>query len=384
MNKVALIVYGRFPTEKAYGSHLIDVANGFISNKKDVSIIYPTTSNKKTIFEKPESYYSSKNIEFIEVENFDFTKLLIFEILPNFFKKILWTLGAYLWSKKLKLVLENFDTIWSTNPNILLNHIKNTKVIIYEKHGAGKYFQKFTLKKLSNYSNVFFVGTTKTSFNELSTLTKSRSIYLPNGVSLDQYQTFQKNNESKELNIGYIGMLETYGKDKGVKDAFLKIKELSNKFSFKTTLIGGPDYKLNEIVDAFKNNNIEISYSNKIPKNKVPLAMSNLDIGIVPYPNEKHMANYASPMKIFEYAASNVVILASNIKSNIELKDTGLGILYFEAENYDDFQAKLKKLIIDDGLRNNLLEKSKNNIVNFSLKKRFQTLIEFCVRSSIG
>ena len=161
-------------------------------------------------------------------------------------------------------------------------------------------------------------------------------------------------------------------------------EELSNKFSFKTTLIGGPDYKLNEIVDEFKNSNIEISYSNKIPKNKVPLAMSNLDIGIVPYPNEKHMANYASPMKIFEYAASNVVILASNIKSNIELKDTGLGILYFEAENYDDFQAKLKKLIIDDGLRNNLLEKSKNNIVNFSLKKRFQTLIEFCVRSSIG
>ena len=88
MNKVALIVYGRFPTEKAYGSHLIDVANGFITNKKDVSIIYPTTSNKKTIFEKPESYYSSKNIEFIEVENFDFTKLLIFEILPNFFKNI--------------------------------------------------------------------------------------------------------------------------------------------------------------------------------------------------------------------------------------------------------------------------------------------------------
>ena len=60
MKNVALIVYGRFPTEKAYGSHLIDVANGFVSNKVKVSIIYSETSNNKTIFEDPKSYYSSK------------------------------------------------------------------------------------------------------------------------------------------------------------------------------------------------------------------------------------------------------------------------------------------------------------------------------------
>ena len=40
MNNIGLVVYGRFPTEKAYGSHLIDTANGFIANEKNVTIFY--------------------------------------------------------------------------------------------------------------------------------------------------------------------------------------------------------------------------------------------------------------------------------------------------------------------------------------------------------
>ena len=384
MKNVALIVYGRFPTEKAYGSHLIDVANGFISNKVAVSIIYSETSNDKTIFESPESYYASEKIKYIEAKNFDFTKLDFFKILPNILKKVLWSIGAYFWSRNLKYTLKDYDTLWSTNPNILISHANSDKTIIYEKHGAGKKFQKVILKQLSKSKNVFFVGTTKTSFKELSNLAKSRSIYLTNGVNLSQYKNNKKNFSTSKLNIGYIGMLETYGKDKGVKNAFQQIKNLPDEHNIKATLIGGPKQKLDEILNEFKDSKIEFSYSDKIPKNQVPNAMKKLDIGIVPYPEETHMTNYASPMKIFEYAASNVVILASDIKSNFELQDTNLGILYYKAGDFDDFRNKLLLLINNAELRNKLLLKSQRNIENYSLQKRFQTLINFCVRSSNG
>ena len=96
------------------------------------------------------------------------------------------------------------------------------------------------------------------------------------------------------------------------------------------------------------------------------------------------MTNYVSLMKVFEYDASNVVILASDIKSNFELSDTELGILYYEAGNFDDFRNKLLLLINNAELRNQLLLKSQKNIENYSLQKRFETLINFCVRSSNG
>ena len=179
-------------------------------------------------------------------------------------------------------------------------------------------------------------------------------------------------------------MLETYGEDKGVKNAFLELKNIAKDYEFKLTLIGGPQEKIDEIVKEFKDTNIEFFYKYKIPKNKVPEYMNTLDIGIVPYPNEFHMANYASPLKIFEYAAGNAAILSSDIKSNLELSETQLGIMYFKADDFDDFREKMINLISDNNLRNSLIESSKNSISKYSLSKRIKNIIDFCVRSSTG
>ena len=59
MNNIALIVYGRFPTEKAYGSHIIDVASGFLKNGLIVDVIYSETYNSKTIYQEPAKYYKN-------------------------------------------------------------------------------------------------------------------------------------------------------------------------------------------------------------------------------------------------------------------------------------------------------------------------------------
>ena len=384
MKNIGIIVYGRFPTEKAYGSHVIDTAVGFIENQCNVSVFYSKTSNIKTLDTSPEEYYENSKINFIEVKNYDFTKLFFYDLLPNIIQKIFWTLGAFFWSKKLGRNLKQIDTLWSTNPNLLINHVSNFERIIYEKHGAGRFIQKYVVKKLSNNENVFFVGTSKTSYNELSSLSPNRTIYLTNGVDLSSYTVKEVYKKKSKLNIGYIGMLETYGKDKGVKEAFLELKNIAKDYDFKLTLIGGPSEKIDEIVDEFKETNIELFYKYKIPKNQVPKYIKNLDIGIVPYPNEFHMSNYASPLKIFEYAAGSAAILSSDIKSNLELRETQLGITYFKAGDYIDFNKKIKKLILDDDFRNSLIENSKNNIKYYSLKNRIESLINFCVRSSIG
>lgn len=384
MKNIGIIVYGRFPTEKAYGSHIIDTSIGFLDNDCNVSVFYSKTSNKKTLEISPEEYYDNSEINFIEVKNYDFTKLFFYDYIPNFIQKIFWTLGAFFWSKQLENYLKDIDTLWSTNPNLLISHTSNHKKIVYEKHGAGKFMQKYVVSKLSKYKNVFFVGTSKTSYNELLSLSPERTIYLTNGVDINSYKRTESREKKPKLNIGYIGMLETYGEDKGVKKAFLELKNIAKDYDFKLTLIGGPKEKIDEIVEEFKDTNIELFYKYKIPKNQVPEYIKDLDIGIVPYPNEFHMTNYASPLKIFEYAAGNAAILSSDIKSNLELNDTQLGITYFRAGDYIDFNEKITKLIIDDDFRNSLIENSKKNINNFSLKNRIELLINFCVRSSIG
>tara|TARA_Y100000768_G_scaffold227239_1_gene171546 strand:- start:1379 stop:2524 length:1146 start_codon:yes stop_codon:yes gene_type:complete len=381
MNNIALIVYGRFPTEKAYGSHIIDVANGFLKNGLKVDVIYSKTFNSKTIYQDPVNYYKNSDINFHEFDNFDFTSLKFYKILPKILQKLIWNLGAIYWGKKLNKIISNYDAVWSTNPNVLFGLKFSNCHKIYEKHGAARYFQKLIIKKISKFEKYVFVGTTKTSFNELKKLNKNNTIYLTNGVDINTYTS-----ETKEsnLNIGYIGMLETYGKDKGVRKAFKILKELSQDYEFEITLIGGPNEKIDEIKNDFKNYTGEINFQYRIPKDEVPYQMSKLDIGLVPYPNDFHMSNYASPMKIFEYASAQVVVLASDIKSHLELDDFQLGIHFFKESNDKSLKKELIRLITDKNLRENLISKSNKNIKNFTWEIRNKKLIDFCVRSSIG
>ena len=96
------------------------------------------------------------------------------------------------------------------------------------------------------------------------------------------------------------------------------------------------------------------------------------------------MSYYASPMKIFEYASAHVVVLASDIKSHVELDDLQLGIHFFEESDDKSLKNELTRLITDKNLRENLISKSDKNIKNFTWEIRNKTLINFCVRSSIG
>ena len=67
-----ILTFARFPSEMAYGIHLIQIAKGFLENGFEVNVYYPKTYNLKTIYEEPSLYYGVDNkIKFKEVKNFD-------------------------------------------------------------------------------------------------------------------------------------------------------------------------------------------------------------------------------------------------------------------------------------------------------------------------
>ena len=50
MKNIGIIVYGRFPTEKAYGSHIIDIADGFLENNCNVHVFYSKSHTTYTSY----------------------------------------------------------------------------------------------------------------------------------------------------------------------------------------------------------------------------------------------------------------------------------------------------------------------------------------------
>ena len=381
--KIAIITYARFPSEMAYGNHLIQIANSFIDNGFNVSIYYPKTYNTKTIDERPEKYYGVKReIAFKEINNFDITSYSIYNFLPSFLKKIIYSLNTFIWSIKLKKYFDDENYVWSTNPNILLIVKKFFDVTIYEKHGVARFIQKFSISRLKKDKNVYLIAVTKQSLNDLNK-SINKPLYLPNGVDRELFKPVVSKNEI--IKIGYIGFLETYGIDKGVLSSVKEIAEINNKVTTNTLIVGGPKKKLDEITDYIEKINQKENFTIKdfVPHTKVPELISNLNIGIVPYPNDEHMSLYASPLKIFEFASCGIPVLLSNIKSHIELAELDLGLEFFQHDDFDDFRNKLESLILNDELRTKLSKKSLKNIDKLSWSSRTKKIIA-SVRSSTG
>ena len=373
--KVALITFARFPSEMAYGIHLVQIAKSFVENNCDVNVYYPKTYNLKTINELPGDYYKvNSDINFKEIENVDITSFKIYRIAPKILQKVAFSINTFIWGYKVRKNLENEDYLWSTNPNLILVLKSLFKKSFYEKHGEAKYIQKFSISKLKRDKNVQMIGITNKSYKELSD-SINPPIYLPLGV--DRQLFFPKHLDTSDLTIGYVGMLETHNIDKGVLNACKEIVKVNNDFETKTIIVGGPEKKLEEIKKFVEVNNMSSYFeiNEFVPHEEVPEIISKFDIGIVPYPNNKHMSLYASPMKIFELASCGVPILASDIESHIELESLNLGIVYFDHQNFDDFNEKLMNLIKDEKLRTDLTEKSLNNIDKLSFVNRAKEML---------
>ena len=82
---INLILFGRFPTERAYGVHAVAVADGYRRLGYKTTIFYPSTSNEKTIYEDPKEYYGNEDVKYQKIEHLDITKYFWYKILTYLF-----------------------------------------------------------------------------------------------------------------------------------------------------------------------------------------------------------------------------------------------------------------------------------------------------------
>ncbi len=282
----------------------------------------------------------------------------------------MWIFTSYIWSLKVRKNIKN-SIVWSTNPVVCYVQQKSNKVI-FEKHGEGKRLQRLFIKRL-NGERCYLIGTTKLSYDELIKVNK-QSLYLPNGVDLEKFKPNQFH--TKEITVGYAGMLETYGVDKGVYDSVKTMLKIMDKIRFNAVIIGGPKNKILEIKKLIQNSKHENNFviKDRISQNELANEIQKFDIGIVPYPSNNHMELYASPLKIFEYLASGVVPLVSDLPAHKELDYPG--IFYFQKNNFDSFYNELFALLQDSNL-DNYKEKIINSLENISLEKRSKKILNF-------
>lgn len=383
------LVFGRFPTERAYGVHLIANAKSFVEFG-NVNIFYPTTSSPKTIKEDPNEYYSDTDgINFRKIDFYDVTANFIYKYLPSLVQQFLWLLFTYFFGRKVAKLIPNSDTEnnWSTSSVLLYSASKNKQNLIFEMHGRARRIQFLFLKKIykKNFSKKLFISTSKFGFQNLKNKGLTKNLYfMPNSVDINIFKPLErKKYEEDVLNVGYVGQLYTYGVEKGVELSLMALDKaihesnnsIYNKIYF--SVIGGSKEEHEVIQKKIKTENFDIKFVENTTQKKVAELINKLDIGLVPYPNEEHIAKYSSSLKLLEYISSGLAVIASDVESNKIFEKSKVGIDYYKVDNFEDLKEKFK-FYINTNNREYLLKQSSLNIEyrkNLSWKLRTEKII---------
>ena len=171
-----------------------------------------------------------------------------------------------------------------------------------------------------------------------------------------------KKAERSKLNIpdnaivaAYIGKYTTMGKKKGVDEIILAFAKARLELPELRLLVVGLSTKELPLVTSFcksrglpESSIFLVTYA---PTAEVAKYMKISDILIMNYPNTEHYSKYMSPLKLFEYMASKVAILTSDLPTIREVLDDE-SAFFFPADD----PARLSKALVDIGPKANLRE----------------------------
>jgi glycosyltransferase involved in cell wall biosynthesis len=264
--------------------------------------------------------------------------------------------ASYLITKGFKVVFECHEVFHQTTQNKSNKHIQKLKQLesfVYTR-SAGLTFINENLKK---YFNTIF---------DLN----NKQLVVHNGTEFNQ--KFYVKNFDNINEVYYIG---NFLKWKGVGDLIKAIAKLDN---IVLNIVGAGSNK-NELISLTNKLNItnRVNFLGFLNKDQIyEILTKKSKITIIPN-NSTIYSEFSTPIKLYEYMATNNVIIASNLSPIRELIDNKNGFL-FESGNIEDLANTITTVL---NMNNDNLQKIADNAFNkskeFTWKKRADNICKF-------
>jgi len=363
--KICYLANTAIPSSNASAIQIVKTCESFSKLKHNVLLISTRVSNEN-IF----NFYDIKS-------KFNIIRLKRFTKFPLGLKYYLFSIFSIYESLKFKpeiYVTRNFFTCF-----LLILLKKKTILELHHDLSDESRIVRFLVKKLnflnSNYiiKLIAITNYAKKNYVYKYLVKENKIAVLPSGSSISKNFRFNKNR--KNFNIGYFGSLY---ESRGIK-MLIKLAKLDFKNNY---FLYGKKTQINNLNMVRNIKNLVIK--DYIPYKKIPKALSNMDILLMPYVskitaagNYGDITNFTSPLKLFDYLSVGRVILCSNYPVLHEvLKENKNAIFIKNFNNIFAWKREIEKLLFQ---KEKVFLISKNNFKlskNFDHKKRAKKIIE--------
>ncbi len=362
MNKNYFINYiceVNFPNTSAYGLHVLKMCDALSSKKFKVNLFIPSLSINYFLLKK--NYNLKNQINFIPI--YKNRKKMNF-LIRLFFSLRIMTSKHF---DKSNLVISRSALF------AILASLFNTRIILelhHELSGITKFLFNF-FKKIKMLENLRYILIHKNLIKVFKPK-KDKYICLDDSVDTDDFKFNNKLRKFKNTCV-YIG---SFHPGKGVEFIFEIAKKMKN---INFHLYGDKQFlSINHKIAS----NIKIF--DHIEYKKIPKTLSKYNVALMPYSNKVfgrlrniNLAKSMSPLKMFDYLASSIIIVASDLKIYSHILKHKYNSILVNNSNIEDWINSLNKIFLKKNKFNQIKKNAYKTALKYTWVKRSDKIISF-------
>lgn len=389
------IANARLPTEKAHGYQIVKMCEAFVQNGVKVLLLHPfryqhdPRLKRQSVFD----YYGVPPVfEVRTLPNFDI--ILLQRFLPKgiftiavFVRALLWGLYAALAGRK-----EKADFYYTRNSEIAFWLVRMGLPTVYEAHVIPGRGQRWLLKQIACHPvlrlAVVLTSTIQQWFVDAG-FPSERVVLLHHGVDLSLFRRSPSKEEfRRQLGlpldrpiIGYIGRFRTMGKEKGIPELVQAMTYLPTVNSSEPLLlcVGGPMEAVPAYLDLARRYDVpehRLKFVDRVPNREVPSWIQACDVVTIPFPWTAHYAS-VSPLKLFEYMAVGVPVVATDLPSIREVLRHKENAWLVEPDNPRALAEGIKHILSDGELAARIGRQAREDVAQYTLEQRATSILRF-------
>ena len=352
--KIYYVAELNLPSKSAYSIHVMKMCEAFSKLKYDINLFVINKKNKNQL---NKDYNINYKFKVISIFN-DF-------VLLNFLFRIIFALKILSKNTDKKALFLSRSIIFS-----LIACLFRKKIILELHHeitGISKIIY-WLLKKLNLIENLKFIFLSS-NLNYIYKINNEKYLVLDDAVNLADFN--KKKGIKYKKTCVYVG---SFFEGKGIEQIFRLAKK--NKKTF-FHIYGEKKY----LRENKKEKNIKIfDYVNY---SKIPTIISRYEVALMPYQRKVKgrgsmwLQKYMSPLKMFDYMAAKMIIIASNLKVYKHILKNNFNCILVNV-NEDEKWSKAIRLAFKKNYRNRYLrENAYKTVKKYTWDKRCKKIINF-------
>jgi len=224
----------------------------------------------------------------------------------------------------------------------------------YRATGFGELAAQAERCTLTHADAVIAVSTTLAKHVRALGIPAKRIHVIPNGVNPELFfnNVAGSRHGSTQPTLGFVGSLRPWH---GVEILPRLLARLSRRHSNLRLIIAGDGQLRHKLEREFRKKKLtkRVTLTGALLHEDVPDLIRRFDIALAPYPKHDHDF-YFSPLKLFEYMACGVAVIASDVGQISEVVGDGKTGMLYPAGNFEALVSQCEKLLTNSKLRANL------------------------------